>query len=773
MTSIIKLEVVSGAQDDYGPPCYLLQVDEFKFLLDCGIDESLSRSLVTRMAKHVKTIDAVLLSHPDAHHLGALPCLVGKHGLSCPIYCTVPVMKMGEMFMYDLYSSREMQEEFTLFTLEDVDLAFSKVTQLKYNQTVSLKGKGAGITITPLPAGHMIGGTIWRITKDGEEEIIYAVDFNHKRERHLNGCSLESILKPSVLILDCFNANYQQSKRTQRDEELMTTIFTTLRKRGNILVAVDTAGRTLELAYMLDQLWTPESGLSAYSLAMLNSVSTHVVEFAKSQVEWMSDKVMKSFEDRRNNPFHLKNVNICQDITSFMNIRQPCVVLATQPDLEAGFSRELFIEWACRDENAIILTQRCSSLTLASQILAPTNGPMVVSVETSKKVPLQGLELEEYKLQKQKELERKRADEASRIDDEDDDDDEDEDEPVRGSEELDSTSSSKLGNVTRHDLMMARDGGKSRTGSFFKKGRTVYPMFPCPDIRVKFDDYGEFINIDDFKIIDTTLMEAEKEKENAALNDKENGKMDVDEVHEEKLPTKYVTEVRTFPVAAKVSLIDFEGKSDGESLKRIVSMIKPRRLILVRGTEEATASLATYCESVKNELQLDKLFTPKVGEVIDATTESHIYQAKLKDSLVSSLKFSHSRDGAELAWVDAEIDMEEATKPMTISQPTSGDGKSDTPAPDDNIEMMPILKTLPQNLVPGHVTIFVNELKLSHFKQILVRNKIQAEFSGGVLYCNNKVAVKRNEAGRITLEGTICDDYFVIRELLYQQYAIL
>lgn len=45
-----------------------------------------------------------------------------------------------------------------------------------------LTGKGHGLSITPLPAGHMIGGTIWKIVKDGEEEVVYAVDFNHKRE---------------------------------------------------------------------------------------------------------------------------------------------------------------------------------------------------------------------------------------------------------------------------------------------------------------------------------------------------------------------------------------------------------------------------------------------------------------------------------------------------------------------------------------------------------------------------------------------------------------
>ena len=44
-------------------------------------------------------------------------------------------------------------------------------------------GKGHGLTITPYAAGHMVGGTMWKIVKDGEEDIIYAVDYNHKKER--------------------------------------------------------------------------------------------------------------------------------------------------------------------------------------------------------------------------------------------------------------------------------------------------------------------------------------------------------------------------------------------------------------------------------------------------------------------------------------------------------------------------------------------------------------------------------------------------------------
>lgn len=53
--------------------------------------------------RHINQIDAVLLSHPDVLHLGALPYAVGSLGMKCPVYATVPVYKMGQMFMYDLY----------------------------------------------------------------------------------------------------------------------------------------------------------------------------------------------------------------------------------------------------------------------------------------------------------------------------------------------------------------------------------------------------------------------------------------------------------------------------------------------------------------------------------------------------------------------------------------------------------------------------------------------------------------------------------------------
>uniref|UniRef100_A0A8D2DQD7 Cleavage and polyadenylation specificity factor subunit 2 n=1 Tax=Sciurus vulgaris TaxID=55149 RepID=A0A8D2DQD7_SCIVU len=52
MTSIIKLTTLSGVQEE-SALCYLLQVDEFRFLLDCGWDEHFSMDIIDSLRKHL------------------------------------------------------------------------------------------------------------------------------------------------------------------------------------------------------------------------------------------------------------------------------------------------------------------------------------------------------------------------------------------------------------------------------------------------------------------------------------------------------------------------------------------------------------------------------------------------------------------------------------------------------------------------------------------------------------------------------------------------
>ena len=171
-----------------------------------------------------------------------------------------------------------------MFLTLNLDAAFDRVVQLKHNQTETLRGKDYGLSIMPVQAGHMLGGTAWKITKDDEEEYVYAVDINHKREMHLNGCEVERIQRPTLLITDGLNMTYTQDRRTKRNEKFVQRIISTTTNGGNVMITTDTAGRVLELVMILEGLWSDErTGLGHVNLVMVSNVSQSTRDVAKER----------------------------------------------------------------------------------------------------------------------------------------------------------------------------------------------------------------------------------------------------------------------------------------------------------------------------------------------------------------------------------------------------------------------------------------------------------------------------------------------------------
>lgn len=152
--------------------------------------------------------------------------------------------------------SRTDEGGWELFDLDDVDTAFNNMAALRFLERRPMEGKCKGITISPVCAGHTLGGAVWRIHACGEE-IVYAVDYNHRRERStptppppfpfplavrphpyvvpsrppcapclsfrlLNGAALEGSLdRPAVLITDAYNYAGTPFDRRARDNKLI------------------------------------------------------------------------------------------------------------------------------------------------------------------------------------------------------------------------------------------------------------------------------------------------------------------------------------------------------------------------------------------------------------------------------------------------------------------------------------------------------------------------------------------------------------------------
>lgn len=90
-------------------------------------------------------------------------------------------------------------------------------------------------------------------------------------------------------------------------------------------------------------------------------------------------------------------------------------------------------------------------------------------------------------------------------------------------------------------------------------------------------------------------------------------------------------------VAARVTQVDFDGLADGRAIRNCLGNVKPRKLILVHGTETTTAELKKFVES---SIPLcEAVFTPNVMECIDIESDTNVYKLAVKESLYTSAVF--------------------------------------------------------------------------------------------------------------------------------------
>jgi cleavage and polyadenylation specificity factor subunit 2 len=84
----------------------LLEIDECKILLDCGWDWTTNgASPAEALAQIAADIDCVLITHADLEHIGMIPQATARLGLSCPIYATLPVFRIGKLVLYEAIAS--------------------------------------------------------------------------------------------------------------------------------------------------------------------------------------------------------------------------------------------------------------------------------------------------------------------------------------------------------------------------------------------------------------------------------------------------------------------------------------------------------------------------------------------------------------------------------------------------------------------------------------------------------------------------------------------
>jgi metallo-beta-lactamase family protein len=244
---------------------YLLEVDGFRLLVDCGQFQG-TRELRRRnwgaLPVHPSSIHAVLLTHAHIDHSGLLPRLVanGFHGR---IYCTHSTADLCTLVLTD---AGRLQEEdarlanrnqfsrhspaVPLFTEADAYSALSHIERVNFDTPIEVApGINAEFTI----AGHLLGSAYVRVsrTHGNAPRILFGGDLG----RYSRPVLPDPMPAPDAETL-LLESTYGDRVHPPDDdgEPLRRVIEQTIGRGGRVIIPSFAVGRVEEVLYWLKRL---------------------------------------------------------------------------------------------------------------------------------------------------------------------------------------------------------------------------------------------------------------------------------------------------------------------------------------------------------------------------------------------------------------------------------------------------------------------------------------------------------------------------------------
>src|SRR5476651_540629 len=190
----MKLTIYGAARQVTGS-MHLLQVGQYKILVDCGLDYEKERSVQSNedFPFNPADIDVVVLTHAHIDHSGNLPTLV-RLGFEGQILCTPPTADLTELLLLDSVSifMRKAQKKGKhgkgkfnsgtqpLYLQKHVMDTVEQFVTIGFNRPFRINGD---IEVTFIPVGHLLGAAaaIFKINDEGaEKSIAFTGDIGRK-----------------------------------------------------------------------------------------------------------------------------------------------------------------------------------------------------------------------------------------------------------------------------------------------------------------------------------------------------------------------------------------------------------------------------------------------------------------------------------------------------------------------------------------------------------------------------------------------------------------
>lgn len=348
----MKLTIHGAAQQVTGS-MHLLQVGQYKILVDCGLDYEKDRPLNDNenFPFNPGDIDVVILTHAHIDHSGNLPTLV-RMGFNGQILCTPPTADLTELLLMDsvnIFMHRANKgrkhnrgrNKFSsniqpLYLQKHVMDTMERMVTIAFNRPFRINGD---TELTFIPVGHLLGAAavVLKVNDEGvEKSIAFTGDIGRKNYPVLN--DPQTIPPVDYLVSEATYGGRSHSKDKTVEQTLVEVIDKAcVKEQGRIIIPAFSIGRTQSLVYSLNKIFSSgllppvkvfvDSPMASMATGIFRKYHDHVNEEAQDFYKHQGDEF--EFDN-------LTYVESMKDSRQVSNYFEPCIIISSAGMLEGG-----------------------------------------------------------------------------------------------------------------------------------------------------------------------------------------------------------------------------------------------------------------------------------------------------------------------------------------------------------------------------------------------------------------------------------------------------
>jgi metallo-beta-lactamase family protein len=393
----MKIAFHGAARCVTGSKHLLTLSDGRKILLDCGMFQGMGKetdALNRKFGFDPQTVDAMILSHSHIDHSGLIPKLV-KEGYHGSIFCTPATKELTSVLLED---SAEIQEDdikyenkkraaagqpylMPLYTIDDAKKAQEHLVTREYNQWFDVLDN---VQAMFTDAGHIIGSACvhLRIIENGEQKTLtFSGDVGRYRDVILK--SPQDFPQADYILLESTYGNSLHDQHITTPDQLLKWVEKAcVKKKGKLIIAAFSVGRTQEILYALNQLEN-ENRLPDVDYFVDSPLSIEATEIIKKYHTYFNKKIQRVLQSD-NDPFNFKGLKYIKKVeqSKLLNFRdEPCVIISASGMADAGRVKHHISNNIENSRNTILLTGYCEPRSLGGRLQSGAKQVGIFGVE--------------------------------------------------------------------------------------------------------------------------------------------------------------------------------------------------------------------------------------------------------------------------------------------------------------------------------------------------------------------------------------------------------